>query len=494
MSKRVFCAIPASADLDAAALSAELAKGLELPLLRPFADEAALREARRALGSGREGELMESVVEAVRTLPGDAAVVETASPSAGLFARKLNALLVRALDADAVVVASSARGDEEAALDLKAEAAEYAESGNLLGAGVDSPLKAGAAVDAAGLRGDWSKDLAASARPHRTSPPEFRNMLVNRAKSDPKRIVLPEGTEPRTLRAAAVCAERGICVPVLLARRDEAEKACAELGISLPAGVETVDPACNWERFVEPLVELRKAKGMTEEQAREILKTDAVSLGTMMLKMGEVDGLVSGAVHTTANTIRPAMQFIKTAPGCKFVSSVFFMGLPDGMRVFGDCAVNIEPNPDELAQIAAQSAKSAKDFGIEPRVSFISYSSGKSGKGAEAIAEAVEKAKALMPGVPVDGPLQYDATMVPEVAAQKAPGSPVAGRATVLVFPNLNTGNTTYKAVQRAAHAVSIGPMLQGLAKPVNDLSRGCLVEDIVYTIALTAIQAQNLA
>ena len=342
---------------------------------------------------------------------------------------------------------------------------------------------------------DWIDSYMADHRPHRTSPAEFRNMLIRRAKSSVKRIALPEGTEPRTLQAAAICARRGICVPVLLAAPDEVRAAYAALRMDLPEGIEIIDPAKVWERYVEPLVELRRAKGMTEEQARELLRNDPVSLGTMMLKLDEVDGLVSGAVHTTANTIRPAMQFVKTAPGCKLVSSVFFMGMPDQMLVFGDCAVNINPTADDLAQIAAESAKTARAFGIEPAVAMLSYSTGKSGKGpdAELVAEATAKARELLPGVAIDGPLQYDAALVKDVAEQKAPGSPVAGRATVMIFPNLNAGNIAYKAVQRAAHVVSIGPMLQGLAKPVNDLSRGCLVEDIVYTIALTAIQAQTV-
>ena len=219
---------------------------------------------------------------------------------------------------------------------------------------------------------------------------------------------------------------------------------------------------------------------------------DSVVLGTMMLALDEVDGLVSGAVHTTANTIRPALQLIKTAPGYKLVSSVFFMLLPEQVVVYGDCAVNPDPSAAELAEIALQSADSAAAFGIEPKVAMISYSTGDSGSGEEVekVREATRLARAARPDLLIDGPLQYDAAAIDSVGRQKAPNSPVAGHATVFVFPDLNTGNTTYKAVQRSAQVISVGPMLQGLRKPVNDLSRGALVDDIVYTIALTAIQA----
>ena len=227
--------------------------------------------------------------------------------------------------------------------------------------------------------------------------------------------------------------------------------------------------------------------------AEEALQ-DNVMLGTMMLQQGEVDGLVSGAVHTTANTIRPALQLIKTVPGVKVVSSIFFMCLPEQVLVYGDCAVNPDPTPEELADIAVQSADSALAFGIPARVAMLSYSTGTSGTGSDVdkVRRATQLAKERRPDLLIDGPLQYDAAAIAEVAKSKAPDSQVAGRATVFIFPDLNTGNTTYKAVQRSAEVISIGPMLQGLKKPVNDLSRGALVEDIVYTVALTAIQAQR--
>lgn len=328
-------------------------------------------------------------------------------------------------------------------------------------------------------------------RARRLSPAAFRYQLTELAREAKKRIVLPEGDEPRTVKAAALCAERGIAECVLLAPPADVQRVAEAQGVILGKGITIIDPAEVRENYVARLVELRKNKGMTEVVAREQL-LDTVVLGTMMLEANEVDGLVSGAVHTTANTIRPPMQIIKTAPGNSIISSVFFMLLPDQVLVYGDCAVNPDPTPEQLAEIAIQSAESAKSFGIDPRVAMISYSTGTSGAGAdvEKVAEATRIAKEKRPDLIIDGPLQYDAAIMEDVARSKAPNSPVAGKATVFVFPDLNTGNTTYKAVQRSADLVSIGPMLQGMRKPVNDLSRGALVDDIVYTIALTAIQA----
>ncbi len=337
----------------------------------------------------------------------------------------------------------------------------------------------------------WVTTLVASTREHRLSPPAFRHRLMERARLANRRIVLPEGEEPRTIRAAIQCQERGIARCVLLARPEVLSAQVRQLGVTLPPGLEVIDPTTIAERYVAPLVELRKAKGMTEPRAREEL-SDSIVVGTMMLKLGEVDGLVSGAVHTTAHTIRPALQLIKTAEGSSLVSSIFFMCLPEQVVVYGDCAVNPDPTAEQLADIALQSADSARAFGIEPRVAMISYSTGASGSGSDVdkVREATRLARERRPGLAIDGPLQYDAAAIASVARTKLPDSTVAGHANVFIFPDLNTGNTTYKAVQRSAQVVSIGPMLQGLAKPVNDLSRGALVEDIVYTIALTAIQA----
>lgn len=325
----------------------------------------------------------------------------------------------------------------------------------------------------------------------RLSPPAFRYRLVQRAQAANKRIVLPEGSEPRTVQAAVICHEKNIARCVLLAK-PEAVKAVADAqGITLPSSLEIIDPDHARKQYVAPMVELRKHKGLNEPMALAQLE-DPVVLGTMMLATGEVDGLVSGAINTTANTIRPALQLIKTAPGYQLVSSVFFMLLPEQVMVYGDCAVNPDPTAEELAQIALQSAASAEAFGITPRVAMLSYSTGSSGGGqdVEKVREATRLAQQARPDLLIDGPLQYDAAAIASVGQQKAPGSQVAGRATVFIFPDLNTGNTTYKAVQRSANVISVGPMLQGLRKPVNDLSRGALVDDIVYTIALTAVQA----
>ena len=344
------------------------------------------------------------------------------------------------------------------------------------------------------INADWIESLTAtSERSRRLSPPAFRYQLTELARKAGKRVVLPEGDEPRTVKAAAICAERGIATCVLLGNPDEIQRVAAAQGVELGKGVEIVDPEQVRENYVPRLVELRKSKGMTEVVAQEQLE-DNVVLGTMMLESGEVDGLVSGAVHTTANTIRPPLQLIKTAPNSSLVSSVFFMLLPEQVLVYGDCAINPDPTAEQLAEIAIQSADSAKAFGIDPRVAMISYSTGTSGAGSdvEKVREATRIAQEKRPDLVIDGPLQYDAAIMEDVAKSKAPDSQVAGRATVFIFPDLNTGNTTYKAVQRSADLISIGPMLQGMRKPVNDLSRGALVDDIVYTIALTAIQSQQ--
>lgn len=325
----------------------------------------------------------------------------------------------------------------------------------------------------------------------RLSPAAFCYRLTELARSARKTIVLPEGNEPRTVKAAAICAERGIARCVLLGDPDEVRRVASSQEIELSADVQIVDPGSIRDNYVQALVEARKHKGITAANALEFLE-DNVWLGTMMLALGEVDGLVSGAVHSTANTIRPALQIIKTKGDARVVSSIFFMCLPEQVVVYGDCAVVPDPDAETLADIAIQSADSAARFGVTPRVAMISYSTGASGSGSDVdkVREATARARSLRPDLVLDGPLQYDAAAIPSVAAAKAPDSPVAGNATVFIFPDLNTGNTTYKAVQRSAHVISIGPMLQGLRRPVNDLSRGALVDDIVYTIAITAIQA----
>ena len=343
------------------------------------------------------------------------------------------------------------------------------------------------------LDATWLHQRCGTPRELRLSPAVFRYQLIQRAQQVSKRIVLPEGTEPMTLQAAAICQARGIARCVLLGQQDEVRAVAAAHGIELPQGLEILDPELIRARYVEPMVALRKSKNLNAPMAEQQLE-DNVVVGTMMLALDEVDGLVSGVIHSTANTIRPALQLIKTAPGRSLVSSVFFMLFPDQVLVYGDCVMNPHPRAEELAEIALQSAESAEALGIAARVAMISYSSGDSASGEEVekVREATQLARELQHDLLIDGPLQYDAAANENVARQLAPHSPVAGRATVFVFPDLNTGNTTYKAVQRSADCVSLGPMLQGLRKPVNDMPRGAQVDDIVYTIALTAIQAQR--
>lgn len=349
----------------------------------------------------------------------------------------------------------------------------------------DDPSNDGKAIDHA-----WLGDVFPKQGWSNHSPTAFRYDLVQKAAAAKKRIVLPEGDEPRTIEAAAICQRRGIAQCVLLGDPDKIRAVAKERGVTLPADIEIIEPASIADGYVAPMVERRKGK-IDEAGAKKALE-DTVFLGTMMLQMGDVDGLVSGAVHTTADTIRPAFQLIKTAPNYSLVSSVFFMLLPEQVVAYADCAVNPNPTAEQLAEIAIQTADSARAFGMTPRVAMISYSTGSSGAGPDVdrVVEATRLIKEKAPELLVDGPLQYDAATVPSVAKSKAPNSPVAGQANVFIFPDLTTGNTTYKAVQRSADVLSVGPMLQGLNKPVNDLSRGALVDDIVYTIALTAIQA----
>lgn len=346
--------------------------------------------------------------------------------------------------------------------------------------------------NAAHIDSDWLKSLTQDiAKTRKMSPPAFRHLLANKASKSKKVIVLPEGEEPRTVKAASVCGERNVAKTILLGNKNEILRIAEQQGVQLNENVTIIDPLNVRDDYIKSMVKLRKNKGLTSVIAAEQLK-DNVVLATMMLANNEVDGLVSGAVNTTANTIRPALQLIKTAENASLVSSIFFMLLPEQVLVYGDCAINPDPTPEQLADIAIQSADSAAAFGIEPRVAMISYSTGSSGMGAdvEKVRLATELAQSKRPDLIIDGPLQYDAAIMENVARKKAPNSPVAGKATVFIFPDLNTGNTTYKAVQRSAELISIGPMLQGMRKPVNDLSRGALVDDIIYTIALTAIQA----
>ena len=327
------------------------------------------------------------------------------------------------------------------------------------------------------------------------TPLMFEYQLMERARADRQRIVLPESEDDRILEAAAILLRRGVADLILLGDETQVRARASTLGLDLdeasivsPLDTELV------EKFAAAYAEARAHKGMTVERAREIV-TDISYFGTMMVHLGLADGMVSGAVNTTAHTIRPALEFVKTKPGVSTVSSVFLMCLADRVLVYGDCAVIPEPTTEQLADIAVSSSDTAQQFGIEPRVAMLSYSTGTSGSGADV--EKVRAATALVaeraPHLLLEGPIQYDAAVDPDVARTKLPNSAVAGRATVFIFPDLNTGNNTYKAVQRSAHAIAIGPVLQGLRKPVNDLSRGALVSDIVSTVAITAVQAQAL-
>ena len=329
--------------------------------------------------------------------------------------------------------------------------------------------------------------------PSVVTPQMFEYQLVERARADPRRIVLPEGDDDRILRAASRVLQRKIAKLTILGDEATVRARAAELGLDIEAA-EVLDPRTSELRaeFAAEFARLRAHKGMTVERAREVM-TDISYFGTMMVHRGIADGMVSGAAHTTAHTIRPSFEIIKTEPGVSTVSSVFLMCLADRVLAYGDCAVVPDPTAEQLADIAISSARTADQFGIDPRVAMLSYSTGESGSGADVdkVRTATELVHERAAQLPVEGPIQYDAAIEPTVASAKLPNSEVAGRATVFIFPDLNTGNNTYKAVQRSAGAVAIGPVLQGLNKPVNDLSRGALVADIVNTVAITAIQAQ---
>lgn len=337
-----------------------------------------------------------------------------------------------------------------------------------------------------------AQKITASAKPRRVTPLMFEYNLLERARQSRQRIVLCEGEEPRILQATDILLRREAADIILLGDKQKIVSKAAGLGLDI-SRAEIINPLTSpkFEDYANSFYEYRKQKGVTIEQARDTMM-DSTYFGTMMVKKGDADGMVSGAINTTAHTIRPAFQFIKARPGFSVVSSVFLMCLKDRVLVFGDCAVNPNPTADQLAEIAITSAHTAELFGIEPRVAMLSYSTGNSGKGADVdvVKEATRIAKEKAPELMLEGPLQYDAAIDPTVAKTKLPNSQVAGRATVFIFPDLNTGNNTYKAVQRAAGAIAIGPVLQGLRKPVNDLSRGCLVPDIVNTVVITAIQA----
>lgn len=491
--------IPTTPKIALGAVAKNLSDEIGASLLNPFAGHGD-EQLRHAVSSGELDELLERIVATqVDELTVVRGVVATDKTP---YANQVNKALANALDADVIFVTDDAD-------DLVVYAAQFdgATGERVFGVVVSCASAQSCPVPAPFVQiasttedGDLrhvNKEVldayVANDREKKLSPFAFRNQVVRLAQNAKKRIVLPEGNEPRTIEAAAICQSRGIAQCVLLGNKEEIIEVANARGVTLPEGIEIIEPSTIIEKYVAPMVERRKGK-IDEEGARAALQ-DTVYLGTMMLQVGDVDGLVSGAVHTTADTIRPAFQLIKTAPQYSLVSSVFFMLLPEQVVVYGDCAVNPNPTAQQLAEIAIQSAQSAQAFGIDPKVALISYSTMNSGSGedVETVKQALQIVREKAPELKVDGPLQFDAASVPSVGKQKAPNSAVAGEANVFIFPDLNTGNTTYKAVQRNAGVISVGPMLQGLNKPVNDLSRGCLVDDIVYTIALTAIQAIDI-
>jgi phosphate acetyltransferase len=361
----------------------------------------------------------------------------------------------------------------------------------------DSQIKIDTAIELMERHVDVADLLARLAIPIPTvtTPQMFAYQLMERARADRQRIVLPEGDDDRILQAAGRILRRGLADLTILGDESEVRSRAAELGVDLGAAT-VINPHTSelCEKFAAQYAELRKHRGVTLEQARETI-CDVSYFGTMLVHNDIVDGMVSGAAHTTAHTVKPCFEIIKTLPGVSTVSSIFLMCLADRVLAYGDCAIVPDPTAEELADIAISSALTASQFGIDPRVAMLSYSTGESGSGAgvDKVRAATELVRQRDPELLVEGPIQYDAAVDPVVAAAKMPDSTVAGRATVLIFPDLNTGNNTYKAVQRSAGAIAIGPVLQGLNKPVNDLSRGALVEDIVYTVAITAIQAQGI-
>ncbi len=375
-----------------------------------------------------------------------------------------------------------------------ATASRSAETRGLLSTGSQRKLDTARAAFEAHVDSDKVVHLVDVPHSEVVTPLMFEYELLERARRDKKHIVLPEGNDDRILRAASTLLARSVADITLLGVEATIRARANELGLDLDDAT-VIDPHEEEyrARFAEEYAKIRAHKGMTVERAREIV-TSVSYFGTLMVHLGLADGMVSGAVHTTAHTIKPAFEIIKTVPGTSIVSSVFFMCLADRVLVYGDCAVNPDPTAEQLADIAISSSQTAAQFGVDPRVAMLSYSTGESGSGADVdkVRTATQIVRERRPDLVVEGPIQYDAAVDASVAQTKLPGSEVAGKATVFIFPDLNTGNNTYKAVQRSAGAIAVGPVLQGLRKPVNDLSRGALVKDIVNTVAITAVQSQE--
>ena len=448
----------------------------------------------------RPASALPAAVEAVRAAGEDALIAPAREASNRAFDHVAWNLNLAASTRAGVVLAFDAEGasaelltEEITAARLRAEAAAASVVAVILTGGAPS-LEVDVPVLTLPLGEDAATTLRAAATPTAVTPLAFQADLIERARADRKRIVLPEPDDDRVLQAAAQVLAAGIADITFVGDADYVAKRAGELGLDLSAAqVVSVNDPAYLERYAEEFARLRAKKGVTLEQAREKV-TDVSYFGTMMVHMGDADGMVSGAAHTTAHTIVPSFQIIKTAPGVSVVSSIFLMAMKDRVWAFGDCAVNPNPTAEQLADIAVTSARTAAQFGVTPRVAMLSYSTGTSGSGpdVDVVVEATRLAREKAPELAIEGPIQFDAAVDEAVAATKLPGSEVAGKATVFVFPSLEAGNIGYKAVQRSSGALAVGPVLQGLNKPVNDLSRGALVEDIVNTVALTAVQAQG--
>ena len=480
---------------EAAALATEeLARVLGVTTVDALAGTSAADAALRPATA------LPAAVEAVRAAGDDALIAPAREASNRAFDHVAWNLNLAASTRAGVVLAFDAEGasaellaDEIAAARLRAEAAAASVVAVVLTGGAPE-VTCDLPVLALPLGEEAAAALRATAAPTAVTPLAFQADLIERARADRKRIVLPEPDDDRVLQAAAQVLAAGIADITFVGDADYVAKRAGELGLDLSAAqVVSVDDPAYRERYAEEFARLRAKKGVTLEQAREKV-TDVSYFGTMMVHMGDADGMVSGAAHTTAHTIVPSFQIIKTAPGVSVVSSIFLMAMKDRVWAFGDCAVNPNPTPEQLADIAVTSARTAAQFGVTPRVAMLSYSTGTSGAGpdVDAVVEATRLAREKAPELAIEGPIQFDAAVDAAVASKKLPGSDVAGKATVFVFPSLEAGNIGYKAVQRSSGALAVGPVLQGLNKPVNDLSRGALVEDIVNTVALTAVQAQG--
>ena len=472
----------------------ELARVLGVATVNALAGTTATDAALRPASA------LPAAVEAVRAAGEDALIAPAREASNRAFDHVAWNLNLAASTRAGVVLAFDAEGasaelltEEIAAARLRAEAAATSVVAVILTGGTPS-LEVDVPVLTLPLGEDAAATLRAAATPTAVTPLAFQADLIERARADRKRIVLPEPDDDRVLQAAAQVLAAGIADITFVGDADYVAKRSGELGLDLSAAqVVSVDDPAYRERYAEEFARLRAKKGVTLEQAREKV-TDVSYFGTMMVHMGDADGMVSGAAHTTAHTIVPSFQIIKTAPGVSVVSSIFLMAMKDRVWAFGDCAVNPNPTPEQLADIAVTSARTAAQFGVTPRVAMLSYSTGTSGSGpdVDVVVEATRLAREKAPELAIEGPIQFDAAVDAAVASKKLPGSEVAGKATVFVFPSLEAGNIGYKAVQRSSGALAVGPVLQGLNKPVNDLSRGALVEDIVNTVALTAVQAQG--